>query len=87
MRRTQLYLEDDLWHALKSRARQSGSSMSELVRKAVRDAYIGSAIDRRAAMSGIIGLWKDRDDIGNPQQYVRELRRPTGKQTRLDRLK
>jgi hypothetical protein len=61
--------------------------MSELVRKAVRDTYIGSAVDRQAAMSGIIGLWKDRDDIGDPQQYVRKLRRATGKETRLDRLK
>jgi hypothetical protein len=87
MRRTQLYLEDDLWQALQLRARQSGSTMSELVRKAIRDTYIGAAIDRKAAMTGIIGLWKDRDDIGDPQEYLRKLRRATGKQTRLDRLK
>jgi hypothetical protein len=87
VRRTQLYLEDDLWQALQLRARQSGSTMSELVRKAIRDAYIGSATDRKAAMKGIIGLWKDRDDIGDPQEYVRKLRHATGKETRLDRLK
>lgn len=87
MRRTQLYLEDDLWHALKLRARQSGSSMSALVRKAVRDAYIGTPVDRKAAMLGIIGLWKQRHDIGDPQQYVRKLRQTTGKETRLDQLK
>jgi Ribbon-helix-helix protein, copG family len=87
VKRTQLYLEDDLWHALKLRARQSGSTMSELARKAIRDAYIGTAIDRQAAMSAIIGLWKNRDDSADPQAYVRKLRRATGKGTRLDRLK
>ena len=87
MRRTQLYLEDDMWQALQLRARQSGSSMSELVRKAIRDAYLGSSNDRKAAMTRIIGLWKDRDDIGDPQNYVRKLRRATGEKTRLDRLK
>jgi hypothetical protein len=87
MRRTQLYLEDDMWQALQLRARQSGSSMSELVRKAIRDTYLGASAGRKAAMTGIVGLWKDRDDIGDPQQFVRKLRRAGGKQTRLDRLK
>jgi plasmid stability protein len=87
VRRTQLYLEDDLWQALRLRARQSGSTMSELARKALRDAYVGTAIGRQAAMTGIVGLWKDRRDIGDPQEYVRKLRRATGKETRLDRLK
>jgi len=76
-----------MWQALQLRARQSGSSMSELVRKAIRDAYLGSSNDRKAAMTRIIGLWKDRDDIGDPQNYVRKLRRATGEKTRLDRLK
>jgi hypothetical protein len=87
VKRTQLYLEDDLWQVLKVRARQSGSTMSELARKALRDAYIGTAINRQAAMTGIVGLWRGRDDIGDPQEYVRKLRRATGKETRLDRLK
>jgi hypothetical protein len=87
MRRTQLYLEDEMWQALQLRARQSGSTMSELVRKAIRDTYLASSIDRKAAMTGIVGLWKDREDIGDPQEYVRKLRRSAGKQTRLDRLK
>ena len=83
MRRTQLYLEDDVWRVLQIRARQSGSTMSELVRKAIRDTYICNSNDRKAAMAGIMGLWKDRSDIGDPQEYVRKLR----KDTRLDRLK
>jgi len=87
MRRTQLYLEDGMWQALQLRARQSGSTMSELVRKAIRETYLDSSVDRKAAMNAIIGLWKDRGDIGDAQAYVRKLRRTSAKETRLDRLK
>jgi len=87
MRRTQLYLDDDMWQALQLRARQSGATMSELVRRAIRDTYLGNSVDRKAAMTAIIGLWKDRDDIGDPREYVRTLRRANGKPTRLNRLK
>jgi hypothetical protein len=87
VRRTQLYLEDDMWQVLQLRARQSGDSMSELVRKAIRDVYLGDQADRKTAMTGIMGLWRDRNDIGDPQEYVRKLRRATGKSTRLSCLK
>ena len=37
MRRTQLYLDDDLWDALHAQAILGRTSISELVRKAARD--------------------------------------------------
>lgn len=83
MRRTQLYVDDDVWQALQIRARQSGSTMSELVRKAIRETYMNPAADRKAAMLAVVGLWKDRGDIGDSTEYVRALRR----ESRLDRLK
>ena len=82
MRRTQLYLDEDLWNALHFHARLNGSSISELVRKAARDKYMGNPEERRAAMDGIIGLWKDHKDIERPEAYIRKstkgarLRRP-----------
>jgi hypothetical protein len=39
--------------------------------------------ERRKAMMGIVGLWKDRGDIGDPRDYIRNLRRST----RLERLR
>ncbi len=39
MRRTQLYLDDDLWNALRTRARKEGSTVSDLVRQAARERY------------------------------------------------
>jgi len=78
-----LYVDDDVWQALQIRARQSGSTMSELVRKAIRETYMNPAADRKAAMLAVVGLWKDRGDIGDSTEYVRALRR----ESRLDRLK
>ena len=57
MRRTQLYLDDQLWGALHTRAQSEKTTVSELVRQAVRERYIGNLETRRAAMqSFVVGL-------------------------------
>jgi hypothetical protein len=82
VKRTQLYLEDDLWKVLRVKAQQDGTTISDLVRTAVREKYLSSASERREAMLGIVGLWKDRTDLPDTQTYVRRLR----KDSRLKRL-
>jgi hypothetical protein len=77
MKRTQLYLDDELWTALHVRARLGGTTISELVRTAARDRYMGNLEERRAAMEGIVGLWEDRADLADSETYVRNLRRGT----------
>jgi hypothetical protein len=77
VRRTQLYLEEDLWNALHERARRQGTTISDLVRKAAREQYMSLDEDRRAAMEGIVGLWKDRTDLPDTETYVRGLRKDT----------
>jgi hypothetical protein len=74
MRRTQLYLEDELWAALHAKARLERASVSELVRVAVRERYLGNLEERKQAMLGIVGLWKDRDDLEDTETMVRRLR-------------
>lgn len=86
MRRTQLYLEDDLWAALHAKARLEGATISQLVRVAVRERYMGNLEERRAAMLGIVGLWKDHagfEDAQSAESFVRELR----EDNRLERFK
>lgn len=75
MRRTQLYLDNDIWKALHVRSRQQRTSISELVRQAVRARYGGSAADRRRAMAALVGMWKDRDDLPDSTTYIRRLRK------------
>ena len=82
MRRTQLYLDDDLWQALHAQARREKTTISELVRRAVRDRYVGDLERRREAMQAIVALWKDRQEIPDASEYVRELRGDD----RIDRL-
>jgi hypothetical protein len=82
MKRTQLYLHEDVWKALHIRSRQQRTTISELVRQAVRDKYGSSPASRRQAMQAIVGLWKNRKDLPASETYVRRLRK--GK--RLQRL-
>lgn len=75
MRRTQLYLDDDIWKTLHVQARQSRTSVSELVRRAVRAEYGNSPAHRRQAMQDWVGVWKDRKDLRDSLTYVRQLRK------------
>lgn len=75
MKRTQLYLNEDIWKALHVRSRQQGTSISELVRQAIRDKYGSSPARRRQAMQALVGLWKDRKDLPDSTAYVRRLRK------------
>jgi predicted transcriptional regulator len=74
MKRTQLYMDDDVWKALQIRAKQSKSTISELVRQAVREKYLDKKAERREAMLSAIGLWKNRIDLPDTETYVRALR-------------
>lgn len=82
VRRTQLYLDDHLWGALHARARREKTTISELVRQAVRERYLGDHQQRRVAMQGFIGSRKGRVELSNVTNEVRALR----KGSRIDRL-
>jgi metal-responsive CopG/Arc/MetJ family transcriptional regulator len=81
MRRTQLYLDESLWTALHSQARREGTTVSELVRQAARERYLGNQNDRGEAMLAIIGIRKDRE-LPDSTKYIRDLRHGN----RLDQL-
>jgi hypothetical protein len=74
MRRTKLYIDDGLWNVLKLQSQISGATISDLVRQAVREKYATSNEARRAAMRGVVGLWKDRTEFPETGEYVRSLR-------------
>jgi hypothetical protein len=85
MKRTQLYLNEDIWKALHIRSRQLGTSISELVRQAIREKYGSSSAARTQAMQAIVGLWKDRSDLAHTDSYVRRLRKSKRPTARPDR--
>lgn len=73
MRRTQLYLKDDMWQVLHDRAASSGTTISELVRQAVQERYMVKP-GRKEAMMNIVGMWSDRTDMEDTETYIRKLR-------------
>lgn len=75
MKRTALYLDDQLWNSLHFRASAQGASISELVREAVRERYFGNLEERKEAMQAFIGIRKERADAPDSTKYVRALRR------------
>jgi plasmid stability protein len=77
VKRIQIYLDDDLWQALHLRARHTSSTLSELVRKAVRERYLPSPAARRAALLAIVGMRKDLPVTEDSTAYIRRLRRDT----------
>ncbi|MEP6602036.1 MAG: ribbon-helix-helix protein, CopG family [Nitrospirota bacterium] len=77
MRRTQLYLDEDLWKALQLHSRELGTTVSSLVRQAVRERYLSGAAQRKRIMEAFAGVRKDRPEFESPEAYVRHLRRGT----------
>jgi hypothetical protein len=75
MRRTQLYFDDQLWGALHARARSEKTTISELVRQAARERYVGRQEARMAAMESFVGIRKSRAKVPDSSEEVRELRR------------
>ena len=77
-----MYLDDQLWSVLHSRAKSRKTTISQLVREAVRERYIGSLEERTKAMQEFVGTRKDRPGAMDAVELVRGLRRGS----RLDRL-
>jgi hypothetical protein len=74
MKRTQLYLDEDLWGALHARARSQRTTISELVRIAVRERYCESQDQRMKAMQAFVGIQKQNSDRMDAVETVRKLR-------------
>jgi hypothetical protein len=82
MKRTQLYLDEDLWDTLHERARSQRTTVSELVRQAVRERYFVNHGLRMKAMQAFVGIRKQAPPTPDAAELVRSLRRGG----RLDRL-
>jgi hypothetical protein len=78
----QLYLDDHLWYALHTQARSRQTSVSELVREAMRDRYLGKRDEQAKAIQEFVGIRKNRSQSVSAVKYIRSLRRGD----RLERL-
>lgn len=78
MKRTQLYMEDDIFRVLKRLGKEKSVSISELVREAVRKIYgAEKPADAEFILKEAAGVWKNRQDIKSSESYVRKMRKDT----------
>ena len=83
MKRTQLYLDDDMARILATVSRQRGATISQLVRECVREKFgQAGAVDKAAIARRLAGMWKDRTDLGDTDRFVRRLRKGRHRLTR-----
>lgn len=76
MKRTQLYLDEEMSRILAAESRRRKTTVSELVREAVATAYGERRRgDRAAIIRRLAGVWKDRADLADAGSVVRSLRR------------
>lgn len=77
MRRTQIYLDDRQRRQLDKVAKRTRRTVSELIREAIdaRYATVPESDFLDSLREGAFGIWKERDDLGPTDAYVRRLRR------------
>jgi hypothetical protein len=81
MKRTQLYLDDDIARILSTVSRQKGRTISDIVRECVREKFGRKEQINKAELARQLGgLWKNRKDFGATGKYVRKLRADTRRQ-------
>jgi len=84
MKRTQLYLDEEIAKILSTVSRQQGKTVSELVRECVREKFgHKKTVDKAALARQLAGLWRQRRDLGKTVRLIRRLRTDS----RRERLK
>lgn len=78
MSRLSIEIPEDLHRAIKSQASLRGLSLREYVLRRLRSNAPVSARpgDRRFSDAGLAGMWGDREDMSQPQAWVRDRRQP-----------
>ncbi len=83
MKRTQLYLDEEMARTLAALGRQQGKTVSELVRESVEAKYMKRKdLDKAQLARQLAGVWRGRKDLKNIDRILRTLRAGT----RLKRL-
>ncbi len=73
MKRTQIYLDDELAAYLIKKSKIEKKSISEIIRDSLKEKIANRSNDIIAKMNAIAGAWSDRRI--EPDAFVRERRR------------
>ncbi len=72
MKRTQIYLDDEIYLFLKKESSSSGKTISEIIRETLKEKLNKDIIKIISSAENISGLWNDREF--DTYDYVRNLR-------------
>lgn len=78
MKRTQLYIDEGLFHRLSALSRERRTTVSDLVRRAIEEVYGRKKNDKDQflkALKASAGIWKNRSDLPSTEEYVRSMRK------------
>ncbi len=73
MKRTQIYLDEELFDMLEIESREGHKSISELIRDSIYEKYGYRSIVIKKRLESVFGLWKNRKF--DTDKYIRELRK------------
>ncbi len=72
MKRTQIYLDQEIFNSLMVESKKYKKTISELIRDCIKDSRKNKVDNIQNAMENIKGLWQDKDiDV---DRYIRDLR-------------
>lgn len=72
MKRTQIYLDEEIYSYLKRESRIRKKTISELIREALKEKMARRKVKLLKALEEVKGIWSDRDI--DPTSFVENLR-------------
>lgn len=78
MSRLSIEIPDDMHRQLKAQASLRGLSMRDYVMRRLKVGGMPDSGESRTrfSQSGLAGIWADRDDMQDPDEWLREQRKP-----------
>lgn len=75
MERTQIYFDKAEKDNLMKVAKKKGKTMAEVVREAVAEYLVKEQESSLDKLADACGIWQDRDDIGDSDAFVSDMRK------------
>ncbi|WP_456383734.1 ribbon-helix-helix protein, CopG family [Persephonella sp.] len=73
MKRTQIYLDEEIYRYLKSESKKTGKSISEIIREKLRAEINRSRENLLKAIDETAGIWQDRTE--DVDEFIRNIRK------------
>jgi predicted CopG family antitoxin len=73
MKRTQIYIDDDVFSFLEKESKTANRSISEIIRESIREKHRHKSNLLMKRLDSIFGIWSSRN--GDVNKYLKSIRR------------